>query len=154
VSDVGAHAERWTVGLPIGFAERADGWQAFAHAYGLRFAAVRPLDPATLYDALTVYDAFGSRRSVDLVIGNATDGEIAHRELTVLADDKHFFPPYEAVPVVRRDTLKRHPELVDVLNGLGGVLPPDIMRQLNWRVHGEGQSPAAVVRAFRKGPAA
>jgi osmoprotectant transport system substrate-binding protein len=154
VSDVGAHAGRLTVGVPVGFFERADGWNAFAHAYGLRFARVRPLDPPTRYDALTVYDAVGSRRSVDLVIGNATDGEIAHRELTVLADDKHFFPPYEAVPVVRRDTLKRHPELVDVLNGLGGALPPDIMRQLNWRVGGEGQSPAAVVRAFRKGPAA
>lgn len=149
VSDVAAHAAKLVAGVPVGFSDRADGWPAFLRAYGLQFARVRSLDPAARYDALTVYDAFGSGASVDLVIGNATDGEIAHRKLTVLDDDKHFFPPYEAVPVVRRETLRRHPELVDVLNRLGGTLPPDVIRQLNWRVGGEGQGVAAVVRAFR-----
>jgi osmoprotectant transport system substrate-binding protein len=150
VSDVAAHAGKLVAGVPIGFTDRADGWQAFIRVYGLRFKRVRSVDPATRYDALTVYDAFGSGASVDLMIGNATDGEIAHRKLTVLEDDKRFFPPYEAVPVVRRDTLRRHPELVDVLNALGGTLPPDVIRQLNWRVGGEGQGVAAVVRAFRQ----
>jgi osmoprotectant transport system substrate-binding protein len=150
VSDVGAHAAKLVAGVPRGFDDRADGWQAFTRAYGLHFTRLRQIDPAARYDALTVYDAFGSGASVDLVIGNATDGEIAHRKLTVLEDDKHFFPAYEAAPVVRRETLRRHPELVDVLNALGGALPPDVIRQLNWRVGGEGQDVAAVVRAFRR----
>jgi osmoprotectant transport system substrate-binding protein len=150
VSELGAHAAKLVAGVPIGFGDRADGWGAFMRAYGLHFTRVRQIDPAARYDALTVYDAFGSGASVDLVIGNATDGEIAHRKLTVLEDDKAFFPTYEAAPVVRRETLRRHPELVDALNGLGGTLPPDVIRQLNWRVSGEGQDVAAVVRAFRK----
>jgi osmoprotectant transport system substrate-binding protein len=151
VSDLGAHAAKLVAGVPVGFGDRADGWPAFMRAYGLHFARIRPVDPATRYDTLTVYDAFGSGASVDLVIGNATDGEIAHRKLAVLEDDGHFFPTYEAAPVVRRETLRRHPELVDVLNGLGGTLPPDVIRRLNWRVGGEGLGVAAVVRAFREG---
>ena len=150
VSDLGAHAAKLVAGVPRGFGDRADGWQAFLRAYGLHFTRVRQIDPAARYDALTVYDAFGSGASVDLVIGDTTDGEIAHRKLTVLEDDRGFFPTYEAAPVVRRETLRRHPELVDVLNGLGGTVPPDVIRQLNWRVDGEGQDVAAVVRAFRK----
>jgi len=150
VSDLGAHAAKLVAGVPRGFGDRADGWQAFLRAYGLHFTRVRQIDPAARYDALTVYDAFGSGASVDLVIGDTTDGEIAHRKLTVLEDDRGFFPTYEAAPVVRRETLRRHPELVDVLNGLGGTVPPDVIRQLNWRVDGEGQDVASVVRAFRK----
>jgi osmoprotectant transport system substrate-binding protein len=150
VSELGAHAANLVAGVPRGFGDRADGWQAFMRAYGLHFTRIRQVDPATRYDALTVYDAFGSGASVDLVIGDTTDGEIAHRKLTVLEDDRGFFPTYEAAPVVRRETLRRHPELVDVLNGLGGSVPPDVIRQLNWHVDGEGQDVASVVRAFRK----
>jgi len=146
ISDAVPHAPGWTVAVPMDFFRRPDGYQALTYAYGLTFKDARTLDGTDLYGAL-------ADRTADLVIGNATDGEISHRPLAVLADDRHFFPPYEAVPVVRHETLQRHPVLREAINSLGGALPADIIRQLNWQVEGEHQDPAAVVRAFRKGPA-
>ena len=87
------------------------------------------------------------------MVGNATDGEICHRKLVPLVDDRHFFPPYAAVPVVRRETLEQHPVLVDALNSLAGMLPPELIRDLDWQVDGEHRDVAEVVRALRKGPA-
>ena len=79
--------------------ERPDGYPGLARAYGLQFAAQpRILDLGLLYRALL-------DKQVDLVAGNSTDGLLAARDLVILEDDKHYFPPYEAVPIVREDTL-------------------------------------------------
>ena len=79
--------------------ERPDGYPGLAQVYGLRFAGPpRILDLGLLYRALL-------DKQVDLVAGNSTDGLIAARDLVILEDDKHYFPPYDAVPMVRDDTL-------------------------------------------------
>ena len=97
--------------------ERPDGYPGLEKVYGLRFAAPpRILDLGLLYRALL-------DKEVDLVAGNSTDGLIAARDLVILEDDKHYFPPYEAVPVVRDDTLKRYPEARAAIAELAGKIP-------------------------------
>jgi osmoprotectant transport system substrate-binding protein len=87
-------------------------------------------------------------KQVDLIAGNMTDGLIPALDLAVLDDDRRYFPPYEAVPIVRQATLDRHPELNGLLNQLGGKLSDDEMRQLNYAVEGEHQDVKQVVQAF------
>jgi osmoprotectant transport system substrate-binding protein len=84
-----------------------------------------------------------------LIAGNTTDGLINALDLFVLADDKHYFPPYQAVPVIRRDTLNLHPEIETALETLAGRISDDEMRQLNYAVDGEHRDPTVVVKEFR-----
>jgi osmoprotectant transport system substrate-binding protein len=75
---------------------------------------------------------------------------IASLHMVVLEDDRHFFPPYEAVPLLRRATLEKHPEVRDAIAALAGKISVDEMRLMNYAVDGEHRDPAEVVRAFRK----
>lgn len=134
-------ARDWRAAFGYEFKERADGYPALGRTYGLAFADVRIMDLGLLYRALV-------DKQADLVVGSATDGTIQRLGLRVLADDRHAFPPYEAVPVVRRAALDAHPALGPALDSLGGRLDVATMRRLNERVDGEHESPAAVVRAF------
>jgi len=92
-------------------------------------------------------------RQVDLIAGNMTDGLIPSLDLFVLEDDKHYFPPYEAVPVVREQTLTEHPEIRQALDQLAGKISDSEMRALNYAVDGQKQDVKRVVREFllRKG---
>jgi glycine betaine/choline ABC-type transport system substrate-binding protein len=85
---------------------------------------------------------------VDLVAGNSTDGLLAARDLVILADDKHYFPPYEAVPIVREDTLARHPELRAAIAELAGKISDAQMQKMNYAVAGEGRDASDVAREF------
>ena len=85
---------------------------------------------------------------VDLIAGNSTDGLISRYRLVQLEDDRHYFPPYDAVPVVRRATLDKHPELGEVFRKLGGILTVEEMRRLNYSVDGEKRQAKDVVREF------
>ena len=134
----------WRAAFGYEFQQRPDGYPALARVYGLGFQEVRTMDLGLLYRALT-------ERQVDVVAGNATDGLIDRLGLRVLADDRHAFPPYEAVPVVRAATLARHPELGAALDRLGGTLSADVMRRLNAAVDGDHRDVAQVVREFRTG---
>jgi len=101
------------------------------------------MDLGLLYRALT-------QKQVDLVAGNSTDGLIAALKLAVLEDDRHYFPPYEAVPVVREAAVERHPELAAVLSELAGKISDEEMRQMNYAVDGERRDPKDVVSDFLK----
>ena len=101
------------------------------------------MDLGLLYRALV-------DRQVDVVAGNATDGQIEHLGLTILEDDRKYFPPYEAAPVVRRAVLEKYPALAAALDGLGGTLTAETMRRLNFAVDGEHKSPAEVARELRR----
>jgi osmoprotectant transport system substrate-binding protein len=89
-------------------------------------------------------------KQVDLIAGNMTDGLIPALDLVVLEDDRHYFPPYEAVPIVRQDTLTRHPEVGKALDELAGKISDDDMRRLNYAVDGEHRDVKEVVREFRR----
>ena len=146
LSDAAPYARNWRAGFGYEFMERPDGFPGLARAYGLRFAAPpRILDLGLLYRALL-------DKQVDLVAGNSTDGLIAARDLVILADDKHYFPPYEAVPIVRDDTLARHPEVRGAIADLAGVISDSQMQKMNYAVAGEGRDVTEVARDFLAAP--
>jgi osmoprotectant transport system substrate-binding protein len=141
ISDAVPDAAQWRAGFGYEFTERPDGYAGLARVYGLRFAGPpRILDLGLLYRALL-------DRQVDLVAGNSTDGLLAARDLVILEDDKHYFPPYDAVPVVRDDTLVRHPEVRSAIADLAGKISDAEMRKMNYAVHRDA---AEVAREFLK----
>jgi osmoprotectant transport system substrate-binding protein len=146
ISDVVPHAKDWIAAFGYEFKERADGYPGLSQTYNLVFREVRLMDLGLLYRALV-------DGQVSLVAGNATDGQIESLKLAVLEDDKHYFPPYEAAPVVREAVLKRYPALAAALERLGGTLSAATMRRLNYAVDGEHRNIADVVREFRAAPA-
>jgi len=142
LSEAVPFARDWRPGFGYEFMERGDGYQGLVRAYHLAFGqSPRIMDLGLLYRALL-------ENQVDLVAGNSTDGLIAARDLAVLQDDKHYFPPYQAVPVVRRETLVRHPMVREALNQLGGKISDEEMRRLNYAVDGEHRDVAEVIREF------
>ncbi len=142
LTDAARYAPQWRAGFGYEFMERPDGYEGLARVYGLHFAGPpRILDLGLLYRALLDHE-------VDLVAGNSTDGLLATRDLTVLEDDKHYFPPYEAVPIAREDTLARHPEVRAAIAELAGKISDEEMRKMNYEVAGEGRDVSDVAREF------
>jgi osmoprotectant transport system substrate-binding protein len=142
ISQAARFAPQWRAGFGYEFMERADGYHGLVHTYGLGFAATpRIMDLGLLYRALL-------EKQVDVVAGNSTDGLIAARDLAVLADDRHYFPPYQAVPIMREQTLTRHPEVGIALEQLAGKISDQDMRRMNYGVDGEHRDIQEVVREF------
>jgi osmoprotectant transport system substrate-binding protein len=142
LSEAAKHAPDWRAGFGYEFLERPDGYPGLAETYGLQFATEpRIMDLGLLYRAL-------ADKQVDLVAGNSTDGPIQALDLVVLEDDRHYFPPYEAVPIVRGATIEAHPEVLEALQGLAGKISAADMRRLNQAVDGEGKNVADVIREF------
>jgi osmoprotectant transport system substrate-binding protein len=142
ISQAAAYTPQWRAGFGYEFMERPDGYKGLAATYGLRFAeSPRIMDLGLLARALT-------DKQVDLAAGNATDGLIPALDLFVLADDRHYFPPYEAVPIIRQDMLARHPEVGQALDELAGKISDDDMRRLNYAVDGQHRDVKEVVKEF------
>ena len=142
LSEAAAYAPHWRAGFGYEFMERPDGYEGLIKTYGLHFAErPRIMDLGLLARAL-------KERQIDFAGGNATDGLIPALDLFVLADDRHYFPPYEAVPVVRQQLLKAHPELVPVLDALSNTISDSEMQQMNYAVDGQHRDPREVVREF------
>jgi osmoprotectant transport system permease protein len=142
ISDAARYAPKWRAGFGQDFMSRQDGYPGFARTYGLRFAEPpREMDLALTYRALAA-------GQVDLIAGNSTDGLIDKLDLTQLEDDRRYFPPYEAVPLVRKETLDRYPQVGDAIKRLAGRLTDSEMRRLNYAVDGEHRDVKDVVREF------
>lgn len=142
ISDAASHTAQWRAGFGYEFMERPDGYEGLARVYGLHFAeAPRILDLGLLYRALL-------EKQVDLVAGNSTDGLLSARDLVILDDDKHYFPPYEAVPVVRSGTVARHPEVRTAIAELAGKISDEEMRKMNFAVDGQHRDASEVAREF------
>jgi osmoprotectant transport system permease protein len=145
ISDLRPHAARLRVGLFGEFLERRDGMPGLLAAYGLAFGPKpREMDLGLLYSALV-------QGQVDLVVGSATDGLIAGLDLVVLEDDRHYFPPYEAVPVLNARRAATHAGLAEAVALLAGRIDALEMRRLNYEVDGRHRDPAAVAREFVAG---
>jgi osmoprotectant transport system substrate-binding protein len=143
ISEAVPHAAEWRAGFGYEFRQRQDGYSGLHRTYGLIFKFVRLMDLGLLYPAL-------NEGQVDIVAGNATDAQIGHFGMTILEDDKDYFPPYEAVPIVRRDKLQTRPELRQMVEKLGGRINAATMQKLNFKIDGEHGDFASVVRAFRQ----
>lgn len=139
ISDAAQYSPRWRAGFGQDFISRADGYPGFSKSYGLKFAEVREMDLSLTYIAL-------SSNQVDLIAGNSTEGRIAQLDLFQLADDYHYFPPYEAVYVVRKAALT--PELTEVLSKLASAITTEEMRKLNYEVDGNKRDVKEVVREW------
>jgi osmoprotectant transport system substrate-binding protein len=145
LSDAAAISGQLRLGVGYEFLERPDGYKGLAAKYGFKFAEVpRVMDLGLLYRAL-------QNNQVDIVAGSNTDGLIAALDLVVLEDDRHYFPPYDAVPIASRATLDRHPEVRMTLQKLSGRITAADMRRMNYAVDGEKKDAAAVVKDFLAG---
>jgi osmoprotectant transport system permease protein len=139
ISDVAVHAREMRAGFGQDFMSRADGYPGFSRAYGLKFSEQpREMDLSLTYRAL-------ASGQVDLIAGNSTDGLIAALDLVQLEDDRHYFPPYEAVILARQDTLARTPDVAEALAHLRNAISTDEMRRLNYEVDGKKRDPKQVV---------
>jgi osmoprotectant transport system substrate-binding protein len=142
ISQAVAYTPQWRPGFGYEFMERPDGYKGLVAAYGLRFAAQpRIMDLGLLARALKA-------KQVDLIAGNTTDGLIPALDLLVLQDDRHYFPPYEAVAVMRQAMLARHPEVGQALDELAGKISDQEMQQLNYAVDGQHRDVKEVVTEF------
>ena len=142
ISDAAPQTAKWVAGSGYEFIEREDGYTGLARTYNLRFP-----NPPRVMDLGLTYKA-AAERQVDFIAGNSTDGLIDALGLVVLEDDKRYFPPYDAVPVVRSATISKHPELREVLRELGGKISEENMRRMNYAVDGEHKDVSEVVREF------
>ena len=142
IDDLRRVATEWRPGFGYEFAERTDGYAGLASAYGLRFSA-----PPRVMELNLVYRAL-SAHQVDVIAGDATSGLIKSLDLAVLQDNRAYFPPYYAVPVVRSAVLLAHPEVRDALAQLAGRISEGDMRALNAAVDVEHRDVAAAVHDF------
>ena len=145
LSQAAAVAPQWKLGVGYEFEERPDGLRGLEAAYGLKFnGSPRTMDLGLLYRAIT-------QRQDDIIAGNSTDGPIQPLHLTVLADDRHYFPPYDAVPLFSEEAYRRWPQMRAAVAELAGKVDAQEMQAMNGAVDGQHRDPAAVVREFRAG---
>ncbi|MGC0774871.1 MAG: glycine betaine ABC transporter substrate-binding protein [Candidatus Acidiferrum sp.] len=143
MSDLAPVAPQWRVGVGYEFLERPDGFRGWCDRYAFHFAASpNVMDLGLLYRALVDHQ-------VDIVAGNSTDGLIDSLHLVALEDNFHYFPPYDAVPIVRRAAFEKFPQLRAALADLAGKITAAEMRHLNAQVDVDQRDVPAVVRAFR-----
>ena len=138
ISDAAPYTPQWRAGLGQDFMSRADGFPGFSKTYGLKFREVREMDLSLTYIAL-------SSHQVDLIAGNSTEGRIAKLDLVQLEDDRRYFPPYEAIYIVRKGVA---PEVTEVMNKLANAISTEEMRQLNYEVDGNKRDVKEVVREW------
>jgi len=140
ISDLARLAPGWKAGFGYEFLNREDGFPGLARTYGLRFAS-----PPTALDLGLTYRALADGK-IDVIAGNSTDGQLDALHLVALADDRHYFPPYEAAPVVRGELLQRHPEVGRALAELAGRIDDATMRRLNALADVEHRDLPAIAR--------
>lgn len=143
ISDIVPYSNELKISPTLEFVNREDGLAGLNKVYGLDFADVIAIDGSPRYTALMndnsqVIDAF------------TTDGLLRKFGLVVLEDDKNFFPPYYAVPVIRNSVLEQYPELEELMNNLGGYLTNESVQELNYEVDELGKNPEIVANEFLK----
>ena len=140
-SDLAGVASELTLGCEFEFKDRDDGYPGLQEVYGMNFKDVSGMNHGIKYAAI-------DEGSVDVIDAYATDGQLVVFDLIILEDDKEFFPPYDAVPLVRQDTIDKYPEIRDALNLLGGILDDQTMQTLNAKVDSEGLKAETVAHDF------
>lgn len=140
-SDLAAHASDLSFGADPEFFERGDGFDALAEAYGYEFAAKKNIDPDLQYTA-------AKDGEIDIITAFSTDARIDQYNLTILEDDKEFFPPYYAAPIVRQEVLDANEGLEETINKLAGILSDEKMRELNGQVNVDKKQPKDIAIEF------
>lgn len=141
ISDLTRVANDFIIAPTLEFINREDGLPGLEKEYGLNFKDTIGIDGSPRYTAL-------QNNNAQVIDAFTTDGLLKKFNLTVLEDDKNFFPPYYAIPLVRSDTLKEYPEIEKILNALGPYLTDEVMQDLNYQVDELGKSPEKVATDF------
>jgi osmoprotectant transport system permease protein len=145
IEDAAREAPRWRAGFGYEFLERPDGYPGLARTYGLRFLdSPRGMDLSLSYRALAA-------GQVDLIAGDATAGLIKGLDLFRLEDNRHYFPPYDAAPVARAETLLRYPRVRHAIEALAGHIAAADMQAMNYAADALHEDPAAIARRFLTG---
>jgi osmoprotectant transport system substrate-binding protein len=142
LSQAAPYTSQWRGGFGYEFMQRDDGFPGLAKTYNFQFSK-----PPQIMDLGLMYRAL-VQKQVDMIAAASTDGQIGRLDLVILQDDKHYFPPYEAVPIVRAETLKKYPQLRSVIEQLAGKFTAEEMQHLNYLVEGELRDVKEVVREF------
>ncbi len=142
-SDLAEVSGELILGSTFEFAERPDGYLGLQEVYGMNFKDIKSVDGGLRYQAL-------ANGNSDVIDAFSTEGLLKAFELVVLEDDKNFFPPYYAVPIVRTETLEKYPQLKDLINKLGGMIDEDTMIELNYKVDKLEEDPRDVAENFLK----
>ena len=140
-SDFAKHSQNFTLGAVFEFIDRPDGLPGFQKEYNIEFDDVKGMDHGMMYRSI-------SANEVDVINSYTTDGQLQVYDLRVLEDDKSYFPPYHALPLVRKETLKEYPELEEVLNLLEGVIDEEAMQIMNGKVDNDGMMVERVAKDF------
>lgn len=140
-SDFAAVADQFTLGAVFEFIDRPDGLPGFSKEYGIHFKAVKGMDHGIMYRSF-------ASKEVDVINSYTTDGQLQMYDLKVLEDDRSYFPPYHALPLVRKDTLEEYPELGEVLRLLEGTIDELTMQSMNAKVDNEGMMVEIVAKEF------
>jgi glycine betaine/choline ABC-type transport system substrate-binding protein len=143
ISDLKQHAGKLTFGTEQEFLERSDGLKGLQKTYELAFKETKAMNPGLKYKAL-------SEGAVDIIDAFSTDGQLVKHNLVLLEDDKRFFPPYYAAPLVRSETLQKHPELKEILGKLAGKIDDKQMAELNAQVDVDKKKAKDVAEAWLK----
>lgn len=142
-SDLAKVSDELIIGPTLEFSNRQDGYIGLAETYNMNFKDLKAVDSGMRYTALDTNES-------DVIDAFSTDGLLKGYDLEVLEDDKNFFPPYFAVPLIKEETLEKYPELKEVLNKLAGKIDDEIMRGLNFKVDKLGEAPEKVAKEFLK----
>ncbi|MBD2147244.1 glycine betaine ABC transporter substrate-binding protein [Sphaerospermopsis sp. FACHB-1194] len=143
LSEIAKYTPQMQAGFGYEFLERADGYPGLSKTYGLKFANIKQMELGLMYQAL-------KEKQVDFIAANSTDGLIPVLNLVILADDKKYFPPYEAVPVFNQEILEKYPELVETINKLAGKISTAEIQQMNYQVDNQSQPVEEVVKEWLK----
>jgi osmoprotectant transport system permease protein len=142
ISEAAKYTPQWKAGFGYEFFERQDGYPGLSKVYNLTFAETpQAMELGLVYKAL-------SGKQVDLVAGNSTDGVIPVLDLVILEDDKKYFPPYEAVPIFNQKSLKKYPQLINVIDELLGTISASEMQRLNYKIDNQEGSVGEIVQNF------
>jgi osmoprotectant transport system permease protein len=143
LSEATKYASQWKAGFGYEFIERKDGYPGLSKTYGLKFGSIQQMELGLMYKALAA-------KQVDLIAANSTDGLIPALNLVILADDKNYFPPYEAVPVFNQEILQKYPELRTAINQLAGKISTSEIQKMNYQVDNQSRPVEAVVSEWLK----
>lgn len=143
ISDLAKVSNSLTLGCTLEFSDRPDGYPGLSKLYNMKFKNVTPVDGGLRYTALV-------NKKTDVIDAFSTEGLLKAFDLVVLKDDKNFFPPYYAAPIIRNETLKTHPEIEGVLNKLENQITDEEMREMNYKVDKLNADPVQVADEFLK----
>lgn len=142
VSDLAKVADQLVVGSDRAWmAREGDGYPGFTKKYGFEFSSILPMQIGLVYNAV-------ASKQMDVVLGYSTDGRIASYDLVMLEDDRNFFPPYDAAPIITQELLDEVPEMDLILNKLAGVIDTTTMQELNYISDNDLVEPSIVAKDF------